>query len=42
MVPQAADPSVWRHFAVEGDSLRVWRENESGQTMGTMTFRRVR
>jgi hypothetical protein len=42
MVPQASDPSAWRHFALEGDTLRVWQENAEGRTTGVMTFRRVR
>lgn len=42
MVPQASEPSAWRHFAIEGDTLRVWQENPNGQAAGVMTFRRVR
>jgi hypothetical protein len=42
MVPQASDPSAWRHFALEGDTLRVWQENAEGRVVGVMTFRRVR
>jgi hypothetical protein len=42
MVPQASDPSAWRHFALEGDTLRVWQENAEGRAVGVMTFRRVR
>ncbi|MCC7035239.1 MAG: hypothetical protein IT179_20660 [Acidobacteria bacterium] len=42
MVPQASEPSAWRHFAIEGDTLRVWQENADGQPAGVMTFRRVR
>ena len=42
MVPLASDPSAWHHFAVEGDTLRVWQVNPEGQPTGTMTFRRVR
>ena len=41
MVPQAAEPSAWRHFAIEGDTLRVWQENAEGRAIGVMTFRRV-
>jgi hypothetical protein len=42
MVPLATEPTAWHHFAVEGDTLRVWQENAEGQAAGTMTFRRVR
>lgn len=42
MVPQATEPSAWRHFAIEGDTLRVWQENAEGRPVGVMTFRRVR
>jgi hypothetical protein len=42
MVPTASEPSDWRHYAVEGDTLQVWQENPGGQRSGVMTFRRVR
>lgn len=42
MIPTAAEPSAWRHFSVEGDTLRVWQEDASGRPIGTMVFRRVR
>ncbi|MGE0463583.1 MAG: hypothetical protein AB7Q16_19645 [Vicinamibacterales bacterium] len=42
MVPQASEPSAWRHFSIEGDTLRVWQEGPNGQAAGVMTFRRVR
>lgn len=42
MIPTAAEPSAWRHFAVEGDTLRVWQTDASGQPIGTLVFRRVR
>jgi hypothetical protein len=42
MIPTASEPSAWRHFSIEGDTLRVWQEGESGQPIGTMTFRRMR
>ena len=25
MVPTATEPSAWRHFSVQGDTLRVWQ-----------------
>ena len=42
MVPTASEPSAWRHYSVEGDTLRVWQENPGGQQVGVLTFRRVR
>ncbi|MEZ5287479.1 MAG: hypothetical protein R2712_22300 [Vicinamibacterales bacterium] len=39
MIPSAADPSTWRHFSVEGDTLRIW--NDSGGQIGTLTFKRA-
>lgn len=42
MIPTAAEPSAWRHYALEGDTLRVWQTNESGQQVGTLVFRRAR
>ena len=31
MVPTASEPSAWRHYSVEGDTLQVWQENPGGQ-----------
>jgi hypothetical protein len=42
MVPTASEPSDWRHYVVEGDTLQVWQEGPGGQRSGVMTFRRVR
>ena len=42
MVPTASEPSAWRHYSVEGDTLQVWQENPGGQRVGVLTFRRVR
>jgi hypothetical protein len=41
MLPTATDPSEWRHFSVEGDTLRVWHVGPDGQPAGTLIFRRV-
>lgn len=41
MVPTASDPSAWRHFSVEGDTLRVWQTGPDGQPAGVLVFRRV-
>lgn len=41
MVPTATDPSAWRHFSVQGDTLRVWQVGPDGQPAGVLVFRRV-
>jgi hypothetical protein len=41
MVPTASEPSDWRHYSVEGDTLQMWQENSSGERVGVLTFRRV-
>lgn len=41
MIPTASEPSAWRHYAIEGDTLRIWQVNEQGQPFGTMVFRRL-
>lgn len=42
MVPTAAEPSAWRHYRIEGDTLRVSQTDPSGRPIGTLVFRRVR
>lgn len=41
MVPTATEPSAWRHFSIEGDTLRVWQEGPDGQPAGVLVFRRA-
>lgn len=41
MVPNATDPGAWRHFELNGDTLRLSVEDSSGRRVGTLTFRRV-
>jgi hypothetical protein len=41
MVPTASDPSAWRNFSVEGDTLRVWQTGPDGRPAGVLVFRRV-
>lgn len=41
MVPTSTDPSAWRHFEVEGDTLRIWQVGPDGQPAGVLVFRRV-
>ncbi|MCC7242730.1 MAG: hypothetical protein IT180_12445 [Acidobacteria bacterium] len=41
MVPTASEPSAWRYFAVNGDTLRVWQAGDDGQPSGTLVFRRL-
>jgi len=41
MMISATDPSAWRHFAVEADTLRLWQADETGRPLGTLTFRRL-
>jgi len=42
MLPTASEPSAWRHYSVEGDTLQVWQENPGGQRVGVLTFHRAR
>jgi hypothetical protein len=42
MVPTAAEPSAWRHYSLDGDTLRVSQVDGSGRPIGTLVFRRVR
>lgn len=42
MVSLGSDPSAWRHFSVNGDTLQLWQEDGRGQRVGTLTFSRVR
>lgn len=41
MVPTATEPSAWRYFSVQGDTLRVWQVGPNGQPAGVLVFRRV-
>ena len=41
LVPTASDPSAWRHFSVNGDTLQIWLEDGGGRRMGAMTFTRA-
>lgn len=40
MVPGGSDPSAWRHFSVNGDTLQIWLE-DGGRRLGTLTFSRA-
>ena len=42
MVPAATDPSAWRRFSVNGDTLQIWLEDGGGRRAGAMTFSRAR
>ncbi|MGE0042061.1 MAG: hypothetical protein AB7H88_04925 [Vicinamibacterales bacterium] len=41
VVPNATDPSAWRHYELDGDTLRLFVEDDSGRRVGTLTFRRA-
>ena len=42
MVPTASEPSAWRYYSVDGDTLQMWQENPGGQRVGVLTFHRAR
>lgn len=41
MMVSATEPSAWRHFSLDGDTLRLWQADADGRPIGTLTFRRA-
>ncbi|MGE3274769.1 MAG: hypothetical protein AB7O67_06635 [Vicinamibacterales bacterium] len=40
-VPNATDPGAWRHYELDGNTLRLSVEDGSGRKVGTLIFQRA-
>jgi hypothetical protein len=40
MIPLATDQTAWRHYSIDGDTLRLWQTDADFQPVATLTFRR--